>query len=300
MLDYTIWFNDEAPGSDYMWSLGTAEAEKRAQSSDPALPDMFAPLIKNGAYRAFTLLKKDNPEISEAKPITDKVKIIGKNGTPDLLKAILPHPVYENRKITETFVLLQNGSGRGNYHVGDYHEWMAMVSGIVNYFNTFRGDFRIVLSHDPGWYWLGSVTASAVPDGHRAIVTVTADVEPYKYERYDSTEPWIWDDFSFIDGIIRDYGEITVTHGVGEYMTFPIPVRGRDCTPKFKRVTASDADSAVQVSIDGVNWYDAAFEDYAAIDDIVLIGGRLFGETRDLYMRGNGKKISIKMRGESL
>ena len=32
----------------------------------------------------------------------------------------------------------------------------------------------------------------------------------YKYEIYDSSGNWLWDPFSFVDGIIRNYGNLEV------------------------------------------------------------------------------------------
>lgn len=227
-LDYTIWFNDETPDTDYMYSLGTDETMAREHYNGE--PSMFAPFVKNGVRHAFTLLKKGHPEISEAKLIREPVKILGRNGQPDLLKNILPRSTYENRTITETFVLLGQNAESCNYYVGDPGEWSAMVSEMVNYFNSFRGQFRIVFSDDPGFYWLGAVIVSAETEKYRAIITVTADVEPYKYERYSSAEDWIWDDFSFVDGIIREYGTISLTKNAQE---ITIPVRTGEIKPGF-------------------------------------------------------------------
>ena len=41
-------------------------------------------------------------------------------------------------------------------------------------------------------------------------ITIDYYVEPYKKEHASSAEDFIWDVFSFIDGIIREYGNLQV------------------------------------------------------------------------------------------
>lgn len=237
-LDYTIWFDDAAPGADYRWSLATAEAADRISFNNQ--PAMYAPLVSGEKTRAFTLLKKTHPVVSEAKRQHDQVKILGMNRKPDILPNIVRKPLFDNRTISETFVLLGQNATTGDYYVGSPDEWAGLVSGFVNWLNGHDGDLRIVLSHDPGFYWKGSVSASIQSlEKYRAIISVTADVEPYKYERYASDEPWIWDDFSFIDGIIRDeYGYIELADGSEENLT--VPVRHGDIYPMFRRNASSE------------------------------------------------------------
>lgn len=237
-LDYTIWFSDADPANDYMWSLDTEEGRERKQSS--SMPEMFAPLMQHTLGQVYTrmdktfsLLKKTHPKISEAKRETDFVKIFGTGKKVDLLTQQLQRPVFGNRTIEESFVLLHRKAEPGDYHIGDYREWEETVSGIVNYLNSFVGDVRIVFSHDRGFFWKGSVSAKVGSlERYRAVITVTADVEPYKYERYASDEPWAWADFSFVDGIIRDgYGfvDLATTH----VMEYGVIVRTGDIVPKF-------------------------------------------------------------------
>ena len=243
MLDYTIWFADDDPGGDYMWSFATDEAAERTVEQGGGA--MFAPLVKDGITHAFTLLKKSHPVVSELVRQTDEIKIIGRNGKIDLLNALLDAPVFDNRTITEEFVLMANESGAGDYRISDPKEWAELTSQIKEYFNSYK-KFRIVLSHDRGFYYLGTLTASVEPERYRMIIKITADVEPYKYERYSSVEPWIWDDFSFIDGIIRDYSEITMDENHSAKLD--IPMRTGNVVPRFKIV--GDYDPLVSAVID--------------------------------------------------
>lgn len=297
MLAYSVYFSDKHPG-DCMYTLATDEAKGRVY--DSGQPEMYAPLIKDGEQRAFHLLKKST-SVSEPVRKRDIVKIFGTDDDVDLLENLIDRAVYERRTITEEFVLLGQNAESGNIYPADRKEWAGLISELKNYFNSVVGQQRIVLSEDPGFYWVGRIAASiAEMEKHRAVVRITAEVEPYKYERYSSVQDWFWDDFSFIDGIIRDYRNIPISHDEGQYMTLLVPMRTRDVAPDFLReVGSSDDEDDVQVSIDGEHWYDCAFSSWTAIPEIRLAGARKITD-RYLYFKGNGHKINVRMRGATL
>ena len=69
----------------------------------------------------------------------------------------------------------------------------------------------ITFSRDSGYFWLGRVSVTgSESEFYGSTITIEATVDPYKYETQLSTEPWLWDSFSFEDGIIRNYFDITV------------------------------------------------------------------------------------------
>lgn len=68
---------------------------------------------------------------------------------------------------------------------------------------------QIVLDEDPTGYYYGRLHVDEPEydsEGGKAFYTVTADLEPFKYDFSTTIEPWLWDPFSFIDGVIRNYG----------------------------------------------------------------------------------------------
>ena len=71
---------------------------------------------------------------------------------------------------------------------------------------------KVIFDDDMGYYYVGRATV--VPDydrkGQIGTFTVTIDAEPYKYSIVDSLEPWKWDTFSFVDGVIQGYSDIVV------------------------------------------------------------------------------------------
>lgn len=282
-----------------MWSLATDEASARTDSN---LPYMYAPLIKNGVQHSFSLLKKHCAVVSEPVRKRALIKIPGADGDIDLLENMLEKPIYERRKITETFMLMRYNAEHGIMFPSANAEWSAIISELKNFFNAYIGQIRIVLSEDKSYYYKGRISAAVVaPEAHRAFVKITADVEPYKYERYRSDQPWIWDDFSFVDGIIRDYSDIEISYAQGnDYMTFDIPVRNCDIQPLFRANSTVEAESDIKVSIDATTWYDAGFSSYTPINGITLAGSRIKNTVRHLYIKGNGHRIGIRVQGKTL
>ena len=68
------------------------------------------------------------------------------------------------------------------------------------------------------------------------------EAEPYKLERYSGIEKWVWDDFSFEDGIIRNYLDLQV-NGT---MVLMIPGRRKKVVPVFECSDAMTVEYAGQ------------------------------------------------------
>lgn len=298
-MHWTLFALDSDPANDYMYTFPDERA--RARSEDlPGAPEMFAPLIRDGIEHAFHLIPDTGPEVKDSDRKKDEVEILLRHGKTDLLPGICDKPVFTDGRYEQRFLLCSDLTCRSDRIIPARIEaWEAYLSQIKTYLDTAMEKMRIVTDTDPAFFRRGNIHANVTDLGDfRAIITISGEVEPFKYERYDSTEPWIWNDFSFIDGIIREYGDITVAHDAGKnYMTFLAPTRGEDIVPAFKRVTAGDADADVKVSVDKVHWYDAAFADYQTIKEIRLDGGRMWYNKRYLYFQGAGKHISVKVRG---
>ena len=309
-LDYTIWFAPYRPATDtVVWMSAWSLATKTAKSREPleTSVEMYAPIDGVNGY-AFHLLKKQHPVVSEPVRKRDIVEIFGRDGDIDLYENLINKPIFERRTIEEQFMLLGQNAESGNYYVGDPHEWAGLISQLKNFFNSHTGQMRIVLSHDPGFYWEGRVTAAIDElEGYRAVITITADVEPYKYERYHSAEPWIWDDFSFIDGIIREYANIPIindtVNGVDVgYMSFAIPMRLRDCVPQF--IASDDGVEVTKDPSDSTSWQTVPTEDFA--DCGIQLSGQLiplYTPTDTIFIRKTvsaARTVSIKMRGATL
>ena len=143
-------------------------------------------------------------EITPPEVKTAIIEIQGTSNTIDLTEAISGDVEYKQRTIT---LVLTCADGKDNYY-----NKLSELS------NDMHGRTKIIIfNRDPSFYWIGRViVTSAESTFHGPIITITATVDPYKYELQSSIDEWEWDDFSFDDGIIREYnltlpGSITVT-----------------------------------------------------------------------------------------
>ena len=111
---------------------------------------------------------------------------------------------------------------------------------------------------------------------------LTLEADPYKYERFSSLEPWVWDVFPFDGGIIRNYKDLDV-NGT---MTLLIPGRRKKVVPVF------DCSTAMTLEYGGQTYYLPSGK--SKILELQLgVGEHL------LTFRGTGK-VSVDYRGASL
>lgn len=137
--------------------------------------------------------------VQPPEPKSNIVDIPGADGGIDLSEIAAGHVVYKSRIVTMKF-----GAGRKK------QEWHHLYSEIQKQFNGKM--VKVVFDDDRGYYYSGR---AAVSDYSRVqslgTLTITVNADPYKYEINDGSGPWLWDPFSFVDGIIRDYSNISIT-----------------------------------------------------------------------------------------
>lgn len=131
-----------------------------------------------------------------------KKKVIdlkGADGVLDLTE-VFGRPLYGNRELIATFDLEEK----------NYSDWAINISKIGNYLHGQKR--KIVLDNDKNFYYEGRVTEEHTKDNRPySLVTLRMDCYPFKKEIQDSAKYcWSWDKFSFVDGIIREYGNIHV------------------------------------------------------------------------------------------
>lgn len=123
-------------------------------------------------YRDWGLLLKSRPEISPPSPKLKLVKVPGSNKVIDLTEALTGEVKYDTRQITAEFFI-----------VDDRDRWPFLYSEILNYLHG--KSIRIIMDDDPNFYYTGRVTVGEMePDKKTASLTITAEVEPYKRERF--------------------------------------------------------------------------------------------------------------------
>lgn len=211
-------------------------------------------------------LKLEEVSLSFPEPKLDLVDVRGANGLEDLTEVNGP-VTYGNRTLQMKFSL-ETG----------YAEWLALASTIAAAIHGKH--MKCILPDDPGFYYEGRFKIDA-PKNNYVIteVYITGDVEPYKMETQSSMEPWKWDTFSFVDGVIRSYGNISV-QGSGT-----LTIVGLD-KPVVPLIVSS---TAMKVEFEGET-YDLE-PGNNTIYDIVIVKGN-----NTLNFTGYGS-ISIEYRG---
>lgn len=215
-------------------------------------------------------LKWCNIVISSAEPKTNYIDVPGMDGQLDLSEALTGDIQYKNRSLTLKFETN-----------GDFIKWSIISSEIMNFLHGRKA--KITLDTDLGFYYIGRLTlASTKEDYFYGELTLTGDVEPYKYEITSSTDNWLWDTFSFENGIIRDYKDLVVSE------TLQLIIKGRRKII-YPKITAS---AAMSVKLNNKT-YNLNVGENIMYDMPLKEGYNI------LIFTGNGT-VSIDYRGGSL
>ena len=211
-------------------------------------PNYAATLNGKHTYTDYGLYVTNNDPVEPPEVKAEYIEIPGRNGQIDLTEALTGYTVYNNRQI----VLKLGGKKRSQ-------DWPGFMS---NFLNELHGQsVTVIFDNDPSYYYVGRATVESDYEKGNEIArfTLTINAEPYKYSNQSTTEPWLWDPFSFVDGVIRYYNQIQVNG------TAQIRVIGSEM-PVIPIFTAS---AAMQVQFDGKTYDLAAGSN--KIYDIVLM-----------------------------
>lgn len=155
------------------------------------------------------------------------LKIPGRNGLVNVNKYTTGKSVFGARTGTIEFALDPE-------YVCD---WPVIYSDILRY---FHGRERCaVLRDDRYFYYKGWFSVSDLQPGeYWDTVTISYQLDPFKYERWASdNSQWMWDDFDFRYGAIREYRSIGVPYNGGQATPLTIHAIhpfGEAVIPKFK------------------------------------------------------------------
>ena len=136
------------------------------------------------------IIPMKQPVFAMPKVKTKIIDLPAGNGVIDLSEAVSGYPVYANRQGSFSFLTPAR-----------YTEWLPLFNRITQY---LHGQYmQAILEDEPNWYYEGrfSVNQMACDEQHGTIV-IDYDVGPYKWENVTMAEPWEWNPFSFVDGVI--------------------------------------------------------------------------------------------------
>lgn len=225
------------------------------------------------SWRDYGLYLGNIRQISPPEVKTTYVTIPARNGDIDMTEALTGYPVYGNRTLT-----LQLGGRKTRA------EWVRFRDLIEN--DVHGKKVTISFDDDPTYYWVGRAKVSDDYDRGQEVgsLTITVNVEPYKYEARDGSEAscWLWDTLDFEDGIIRDYYNIAVSG------TYTLRLIGRE----MPVVPVFDVTGSLTVTFGGKKYALVAGSN--KIYDIVIKKGN-----NNLIFEGNGS-VTVHYRGGTL
>ena len=202
-------------------------------------------------YDDFNLIL-ENCVISPAEAKVYTIDVPGRNGKLDVTASITRSLVYQNRTITLTLRLKRNSNA----------SFLASYSLVQNHINGKRG--HIILDDDKGHYYVGRINVDSFQSSMRlGTIVIACDVEPFKLSVCHAGEDWLWDPFSFYDGVI--YPGTVWIDGSEEIV---LPSEGLEVSPSF-HVTGSTG----LVLQYGDKEYNLPNEQTTLIRDITLTTG---------------------------
>lgn len=243
--------------------------------------NLLAHLGDKNTWGDWYLIPSSRPVINPPSPKTKYVDIPGANGQLDLSTSLTGDIVYNNRQGSIEFIV-------DNGQLSDYTAsiWSALYSEIMDYLHGKQ--LKIALEDDPYFYYEGRLTVNSwKSDVHNSKISIDYTVHPYKYEIDSSDGKWLWDTFSFEQGIIREYKNLIVDGS----LTFTIIGRRMGVIPSFD-VESKDG-KGIDVKFKG-STYHLDDGDRQRIVNIKTVSGE-----NTLVFSGNGT-VSINYRGGCL
>lgn len=220
------------------------------------------------SYNDFGLILSSK-SISLPKAKTKTVEIPGADGVLDLTECLTDDVKYQNRTLQFTFTV-----------VDPLTSWAAVLSEVTNFLHGRK--LRIYMDWDKNYYYEGRCSVNQFKSDKRtATIVIDCDCDPYKIEKNSSSDPWLWDTFSFVDGIIY-INKVTVSGSA----TATLINRRKVVSPTF---TCS---AAMTATFEGVTYN-------LPVGTTTILNIRLQEGENIISFRGNGT-VQIDYKGGSL
>lgn len=226
------------------------------------------------------LIPSSRPVFNPPEPKTKLVDVPGANGHLDMSTVLTGDITYNNRTGSIEFIV-----DNGQYSDYNGSKWASVYSEIMDYLHGRK--MRATLEDDPSFYYEGRFSINQwKSDPHNSKVTIDYDVSPFKYEAASSLEDWVWDDFNFESGIIREYKDLRVDG------SFTLTIMGRRMSVIPSFIVKSDDGKGLKLEFDGTT-YDLP-DGTSRVVNIQTVAGRNI-----LKFTGKGT-VSVDYRGGCL
>lgn len=143
-------------------------------------------------WKNWHLIPTSRPLVNPPKMNVKYVEVPGLNGSIDLTTSLTSYPSYSNRTGSWEFIVAN----------GYWKSWAEAYTTIMRRLNTGRK--YIILDDDKGFRYTGRVSVNSwKSDKDWSKIVLDYNVGPFKHELTSTTDKWLWDPFSFVDGIIQ-------------------------------------------------------------------------------------------------
>lgn len=169
-----------------------AEQADKLEYLDPEPYDNYYE-VRN-TFEDWHLVSEERPSLQPPALKSNYTSIPGSNGSLDSTEALLGYPVYERRKGSWEFIVLNDIALPSNSPLDSpYPDWTTTYNEIANFLHG-RQEMTIILEDDPLYYYCGRFTLNKwKSDKNWSKITIDYEVYPYKKERLKVNQKWLWD-----------------------------------------------------------------------------------------------------------
>lgn len=140
-------------------------------------------------------LKIESYNVGMPTPITQLIEITGTSNVVDLTESF-GDVQYKQRPVN---IVMSTIAG--------YADWQALLSAVAGYLHGQR--MQIIFGTDVAFYYDARISIDYDKSNEVfSTIVLKGTAHPYKKEVENSDGLWLWDPFSFIDGVIRNYANI--------------------------------------------------------------------------------------------
>lgn len=180
--------------------------------------------ISKHTYKDFGMIMTDHV-IPKPKVVLHKIEIPYSSGSIDLTDAI-GEPTYQDREGLEFVFQVKDGG------VDNCEKIVTSLSAFIH-----GKKLLMITDAEPSFFYIVRLEVSYEKSAlNYSRITLSGTAEPFKYSRYASGSDWLWDPFSFVDGVISTLSDVVVT---GSRVVPLTPVEFYT-VPEFNVKTAND------------------------------------------------------------
>ncbi|MBO7449394.1 MAG: hypothetical protein J6U54_03410 [Clostridiales bacterium] len=157
------------------------------------------------------------------------IEIPGANGIVDLTESLLGYPTYKTRNGSWSFKMAHDVTGL---------PWAEAYSAIAAYLHGRK--MSCTLLDDRAYYYIGRFTIDELKtDKMCNSLTIQYELDPFKRLLWTTTEPWPWDPFDFIYGVINrdEFVDLAVSTANPLHLVWSQTQLG--CTPIYPKITCT-------------------------------------------------------------